>query len=183
MLRRDQLGEAASDYVLEHGVIGLSLRPLAAATGTSDRMLIYHFGSREALIADVLERCTSRSVAAVQELPAGPDVATAVRTLWEAHEAGVLDKCQRVYAQAAAEGLLGQDATAEPVRRSNQAWMAAVAEYLTASGAAPERAERCARFVDAALMGLHLDLRVHSDADVAPIVEDVARAAAALAAG
>jgi AcrR family transcriptional regulator len=183
VLRRDELGEAACDYVLEHGVIGLSLRPLAAAIGTSDRMLIYHFGSREALIADVLERCTSRSVAAVRELAAGPDVATAVRTLWEGHQAGVLDRCQRVYAQAAAEGLLGQDAMADPVRRSNAAWLLAVAEYLTTSGAAPERAERCARFVDAALMGLHLDLNVQRNDDVAPIVEDVARASASLAAG
>ena len=44
--RRDELAEAATDYVLEHGLIGLSLRPLAAALGTSDRMLLYHFGAR-----------------------------------------------------------------------------------------------------------------------------------------
>jgi AcrR family transcriptional regulator len=43
--RRHDLAEAATDYVLEHGLLDLSLRPLAAALGTSDRMLLYHFGA------------------------------------------------------------------------------------------------------------------------------------------
>jgi len=58
--RRDELAEGACDYVLERGLIGLSLRPLAAALGTSDRMLLYHFGTREALIAEVLRRSSVR---------------------------------------------------------------------------------------------------------------------------
>lgn len=41
-------------HVLAHGLNGASLRPLAKAAGTSDRMLLYHFGSKEALIADLL---------------------------------------------------------------------------------------------------------------------------------
>jgi len=45
-------------YVLEHGVGTLSLRPLAAALGTSDRMLLYYFGTREQLLVAVLERVT-----------------------------------------------------------------------------------------------------------------------------
>ncbi|MGZ8722334.1 MAG: TetR/AcrR family transcriptional regulator, partial [Aeromicrobium sp.] len=54
MGRRDELAEQATDYVLEAGLIGLSLRPLAAAIGTSDRMLNYHFGSKDELVASVL---------------------------------------------------------------------------------------------------------------------------------
>jgi AcrR family transcriptional regulator len=41
-------------HVLEHGMGQASLRPLAKAAGTSDRMLIYHFGSKESLIGDLL---------------------------------------------------------------------------------------------------------------------------------
>jgi AcrR family transcriptional regulator len=52
--RRDALLAAAGDHVLEHGMADLSLRPLAAALGTSPRMLLYHFGSKEQLVADVL---------------------------------------------------------------------------------------------------------------------------------
>jgi AcrR family transcriptional regulator len=41
-------------HVLENGLGRASLRPLANAAGTSDRMLIYHFGSKEKLIAELL---------------------------------------------------------------------------------------------------------------------------------
>src|SRR5262245_46861241 len=51
--RREDLTEKALDDVLRYGLLGLSLRPLAARLGTSDPMLIYHFGSKAQLIADV----------------------------------------------------------------------------------------------------------------------------------
>lgn len=47
-------------YFLKHGVANLSLRPLAAAVGTSARMLVHHFGSKEQLIAGVMDRMRSR---------------------------------------------------------------------------------------------------------------------------
>ena len=58
---RDQLLAAAVDYVLAHGFSNLSLRELAAAIGTSHRMLIYHFGSKEGLLVALI-----RSVEAAQ---------------------------------------------------------------------------------------------------------------------
>lgn len=53
-LSRETLLPALAAHVLEHGLGGASLRPLAKAAGTSDRMLIYHFGNKETLIADLL---------------------------------------------------------------------------------------------------------------------------------
>lgn len=47
-------------YFLKHGVANLSLRPLAAAAGTSARMLVHHFGSKEELIAAVMEQVRAR---------------------------------------------------------------------------------------------------------------------------
>ena len=41
-------------HVLANGLGGASLRPLAKAANTSDRMLIYHFGNKEALISELL---------------------------------------------------------------------------------------------------------------------------------
>lgn len=41
-------------HVLQHGLGGASLRPLAKAAGTSDRMLIYHFGNKQRLISELL---------------------------------------------------------------------------------------------------------------------------------
>jgi AcrR family transcriptional regulator len=58
--RRSQTLAAAADYVLAHGLAGLSLRPLAKALDTSPRMLLYDFGSKDQLIADVLAEIRRR---------------------------------------------------------------------------------------------------------------------------
>jgi AcrR family transcriptional regulator len=58
--RRKQLQDAALEYLLEHGVAKLSLRPLAAKLGTSPRMLIFHFKSKEGLLRDVLAELHAR---------------------------------------------------------------------------------------------------------------------------
>jgi AcrR family transcriptional regulator len=52
--RREDLLEASIEYLLTHGVGNLSLRPLAAHVGSKARLLIYHFGSKDALIADAM---------------------------------------------------------------------------------------------------------------------------------
>lgn len=53
-MTRDSLLPLLAAHVLRHGLGQASLRPLARAAGTSDRMLLYHFGSKEALMADLL---------------------------------------------------------------------------------------------------------------------------------
>lgn len=53
-MSKDSLLPLLTAHVLAHGLGQASLRPLAKAAGTSDRMLIYHFGSKEQLIADLL---------------------------------------------------------------------------------------------------------------------------------
>lgn len=58
--RRAKTLAAAADYVLEHGLAGLSLRPLASALGTSTRMLLYDFSSKEELIMAVLAEIRRR---------------------------------------------------------------------------------------------------------------------------
>jgi AcrR family transcriptional regulator len=156
--RREQLLELATDYVLEHGLIGLSLRPLAAEIGTSDRMLLYHFDDKDDLVAAVLTACTDRSVAELRALPPAPDVRRAVVALWSAMTSHQLDRCQRVYVEAAALGLFGREPYVSTVRGANQHWMAALTEQLVAAGATQARARRAVVLMDAAFMGLQLDL-------------------------
>ncbi len=47
--------DGAVEHALRTGVSTLSLRPLAAALGTSDRMLLYYFGTRDRLLVEVLD--------------------------------------------------------------------------------------------------------------------------------
>jgi AcrR family transcriptional regulator len=58
--RKAQLRSAAVDYLVEHGVADLSLRPMAAAIGTSARLLIFHFKSKERLLLEVLGEVQAR---------------------------------------------------------------------------------------------------------------------------
>ena len=53
-MNRESLLPLLAAHVLAHGLGQASLRPLAKAAGTSDRMLLYHFGTKDALIADLL---------------------------------------------------------------------------------------------------------------------------------
>ncbi|MFD4404021.1 TetR/AcrR family transcriptional regulator [Nocardia sp. NPDC058499] len=52
--KRAELLDAVVRYIAEHGLADLSLRPLAAALGTSSRMLIYYFGTKEELLVQAL---------------------------------------------------------------------------------------------------------------------------------
>src|ERR1043166_6137946 len=68
MTTRDRLLQSCLTYFLRHGVANLSLRPLAAAVGTSARMLLHYFGSKEALIAEVMGQVQTRLQDAFKEL-------------------------------------------------------------------------------------------------------------------
>ncbi len=65
---RNQFLEKCLAYFLRHGVANLSLRPLAAAVGTSARMLLHYFGSKEALIAEVMGQVQARLQTAFHDL-------------------------------------------------------------------------------------------------------------------
>jgi AcrR family transcriptional regulator len=181
MSRRDDLLDRVTDHVLEHGLIGLTLRPLAAAIGTSDRMLIYHFGSRDALVSAVVVRSTDRGTAYLESLPAAPSVRAAVNRLWAAYGEQPLDRCLNIYVQAAATGLFGSEPYLSEARASNERWTQVLRDYFIRSGAAPRRVARVVTLVDSALYGFHLDLATDRPDELARGVDDLARAAEALA--
>lgn len=54
--RRAEIVEAAYEYVLGAGLAGASLRPLADAVGSSTGVLRFLFGSKDGLVAAVLDR-------------------------------------------------------------------------------------------------------------------------------
>lgn len=70
--RRDELLERSYAYALTHGLAELSLRPLARAVGSSPRVLLYLFGSKDGLVRALLERARGDEVALLSRL-APPD--------------------------------------------------------------------------------------------------------------
>ena len=84
--RKEELLERLTDYLFKHGVADLSLRPMAAAVGTSARLLIFHFGSKERLLTDVLEAIQEglqRSLAELLSVQHGVDAPAPLRLFWD----------------------------------------------------------------------------------------------------
>lgn len=71
--RQTELLEAAYAYVLQHGLFDLSLRPLAAAIGSSPRVLLLLFGSKDGLVRALLARARADEVAVLAEIRSAGD--------------------------------------------------------------------------------------------------------------
>jgi AcrR family transcriptional regulator len=83
--RRAELLDQAYDYVLDHGVTTLSLRPLAKAIGSSPRVLLYLFDSKEGLVRELLARARRDEVAALDVIRGDGrlDLAATASRVWE----------------------------------------------------------------------------------------------------
>lgn len=86
--RKVELLEATYRYVLENGLARLSLRPLAAAIGSSPRVLVFLFGNKDGLVRAVLARARADELAILDQIgmsgdPGIADLATAVERLWK----------------------------------------------------------------------------------------------------
>ena len=179
--RRQVWTREATDYALRHGLIGLSLRPLAASLGTSDRMLLYHFGTKDDLVAAILRESNDRAVAGVTGLAPSQDLQAAVHDLWALVRSPGLEACSRLYVEAAALGLLGHEPYASVVLEANARWYGSLVTHLTNSGVARPLAERAATITDAAFMGFQLDAPLYAGTPAAKrAVADLAEAVAAL---
>jgi AcrR family transcriptional regulator len=66
--RRAELLDLAYQYAVQRGRSDITLRPIAAAIGSSPRVLIYLFGSKEGLIRALLGRSRTEEIALLAEL-------------------------------------------------------------------------------------------------------------------
>ncbi|MFI9202861.1 TetR/AcrR family transcriptional regulator [Streptomyces sp. NPDC053048] len=174
MSRREELLSGAMGYVGENGLATLTLRPLAAALGTSDRMLVYHFGSREGLVVALLDRAFDdlTDMWRTQQVAKPSDL---VRALWQAFEEPGVRVAMRVYLEAAS--LAGTD---ELWRRqlapATSAYLRAAEQWLVEAGLAPAVAPGAARLASAALDGLLLQVGIDGERGAATeVVELLAR--------
>jgi AcrR family transcriptional regulator len=158
MSRREELLSAAMRYVGEHGLATLTLRPLAAALGTSDRMLVYHFGSREGLVVALLDRTFADLAAAWhgQQVAKPSDL---VRVLWRALGEPDSRVAMRLYLEAAS--LAGTDSLwREQLTPATAFYLRTAQEWLVEAGTDPAVAPAAARLASAALDGLLLQLGI-----------------------
>lgn len=156
--RREELVEGALEYALRRGVADLSLRPLAAALGTSDRMLVYHFGSKRSLIDQVLDRASSRLAAIVLDEMAARGTATErLQNLWERLASPDAERYLRLWFEVQGLALMGRAPYDESAPRLLRAWVELSASILIDVGVPATEARRIATVEVAAIQGLLLD--------------------------
>lgn len=81
--RELELVEAAYAYVLDHGLSELSLRPLASAIGSSPRVLLFLFGSKDGLVRRLLERARRDELALLEGCRGSGGLGETVRRVWD----------------------------------------------------------------------------------------------------
>ena len=80
--RKRELLEAAYRYVLSNGLAGMSLRPLAKAIGSSPRVLLFLFGSKEGLIRALLARAREDELGYLEALRDSRGLTATAREIW-----------------------------------------------------------------------------------------------------
>ena len=83
--RQEELLELAYQYVLAQGLADMSLRPLAKAIGSSPRVLLFLYGSKDALIRALLDRARADELAAIDAFKEveGVGLADSARQVWD----------------------------------------------------------------------------------------------------
>ena len=155
---RQRLLDACTDYALEHGLPD-RLGPLAAAAGTSSRMLIYHFETRDGLLREVLGQARQRQVEAFTDLirlrPDEPYPVTLARA-WSAISGPQGEPYLRMFSRL-------HDTAGEPLwpgfrRTATTDWLAPLEDGMRSLGR-PE----LATVVLAVIRGLLMDLDATGD--------------------
>jgi AcrR family transcriptional regulator len=158
---RDRLLAAAVAIAMQGGIADLSLRELAAAIGTSHRMLLYHFGSREGLLAAVTlaveeaERATLRQVSAIS--------ADDARRFWARYSDPALWPQERLFFELYVHALRGRPGTEGFLENVVTGWLEPLTTAVAESGTDPQTAPAAARLSMAVTRGLLLDLLATHD--------------------
>jgi AcrR family transcriptional regulator len=161
---RERLLTAVVEYFASEGIGDVSLRQVAAAVGSSHRMLIYHFGSREGLLEAVVD-ALERNERNILEQMLSRDGIPSRELAWEfwTHVADVVDVYGPLYFELASRAMRGQDLQA-PLRVPNvEMWVDALSRLWRASGVTPAQAKAQSRLNLAVARGLLHDLLLTRD--------------------
>ncbi|NYI07874.1 TetR/AcrR family transcriptional regulator [Allostreptomyces psammosilenae] len=165
--RRAELLRATLAYVAEHSLSDLSLRPLAAAIGSSPRVLLYLFGSKEGLIRELLAANRAEQLDLVRRAVEGAHTPRgALERLWE----WLVDPVHRNVMRLFFEGYVRAfDDSGAPgpwhgvARASLEEWLPLMERVLEPCRA--QGREVPATLVLATLRGLLLDLLADDDVE------------------
>jgi AcrR family transcriptional regulator len=154
--RRQQLLDALVAEFAAGGIGDRSLREVAAAVGTSHRMLLHHFGSRGDLLVAVVEGVERRQMGRLADLPT--DRAEAFAAMWADLHRPELRNLERLFFECYARAAQGEKPFDRMVPGAVSSWLA---EVEAVGGGAFDPA--MARLGLAVTRGLLLDLVATND--------------------
>jgi AcrR family transcriptional regulator len=164
---RDDLLSAAVAHAMAHGVGALSLRGLAAELGTSHRMLIYHFGSRDGLLVAITQAVEQRQrdrLAALLDEP-GIDPREQARRYWIQLTDPAHWPSERLFFELYGQALQGREHAVPLLAGVVDDWLDPLTELAVRSGVPPAAARAHARLWLAVARGLLLDLLTTGDVE------------------
>lgn len=182
---RDLLLARAVGWFAEHGVGDTSLRSIADGLGTSHRMLIYHFGSREGLLGSVVEAVERGERDLMAELLAGSEDLYAAGEAFWAHVADRAQVFAPLFFELSAAAMQGAEYAAPLRGWLAQGWYDVLTEGYRRLGVDAATATRLGRLSVATARGLLFELAVTGDraAADAAMAELTAMVRATVAAG
>jgi AcrR family transcriptional regulator len=175
---RQQLLDAAIGYTAEHGISDLSLRTLAAALGTSHRMLIFHFGSKEGLWAEIARTVDRRQREQLRGFPPDPGqpLGELTRAWWKLFSAPALWPYERLFFELYGQALQGRPHTAGfpgEFLEGTIDWLEPLVAATVAKGIPEPQARAHLRLGVAVTRGLLLDLLATGDTEAVDQAMDV----------
>jgi len=142
------------------GIADLSLREIAAAIGTSHRMLLYHFKSRAGLLLAVTDAVEDRQ----RQAAFGTDVdLDNFKKTWSRVSDPRLWPQERLFFELYSLALLKRPGMEGFLDRAMESWLTPATAALVAGGADPVEAKADARLALAVVRGLLLDLLATGD--------------------
>jgi AcrR family transcriptional regulator len=161
--KREELLAEVVTYLETHGVAGLSLRPLAADLGTSARMLVYYFGTKESLVAQAV---VASRLDGVERLGSGTttaDVRAAVLSMWQQMTTGRARGSAALLAQVMTLAVTQPDQYAALATEAVEQAIDPLAAALVRTGRTKGLARQQATILVSGLRGLFLDDAVTGD--------------------
>jgi AcrR family transcriptional regulator len=162
---RARLLAATIGHLETNGLSDVSLRELARGIGTSHRMLIYHFGSREGLLVAVVKAVEAAQLQALSGLATDVNLepAEAIRTLWRRLADPSMWPQERLFFEVYGQALQGRPGAVDLLDDIVESWVSSGAAYWEQYGATPAEARSQARLGLAVVRGLLLDLLATGD--------------------
>jgi AcrR family transcriptional regulator len=165
--RRTELLDKAYAYVLVHGLSDMSLRPLASAIGSSPRVLLYLFDSKDGLVRALLHRARREELELLSGLdPARATIQDAARALWSWLADDRHRQLLALWVEAYGRSLIAPDGPwAQFAEQTVQDWMRLLGDPQSSARRGSRSAESQQTIVLALLRGAMLDLLATGDAE------------------